>query len=216
MEELERRRPRLKQSGGSLSPQPGGEPCQIRPPDHLGGRRRPFVIHMAFSTGASARDLPVSATSHYNVAMGDSEPRSVRLSRSVLDRLARRATRYPGMAASTAAAQLIDEGLRMDDHPGVIFRDGPTGRRAVLTDGPDVWEVIRAVRQARSAEHDLADAKTVALVARNTGVSEPSVRTAIQYWAAWPDDVDERIAMVEQAESAHLAEWRRTQRLLTD
>ena len=34
----------------------------------------------------------------------------------------------------------------MDDHPGIVFRDGTAGRRAGLAGGPDVWEVIGALR----------------------------------------------------------------------
>lgn len=29
----------------------------------------------------------------------------------------------------------------MDDHPGIVFSDQPTGRRAGLAVGPDGWEV---------------------------------------------------------------------------
>jgi hypothetical protein len=35
--------------------------------------------------------------------------------------------------------------MRMD-HPGLVFRDGPTGRRAAIAAGPDVQEVLSAVR----------------------------------------------------------------------
>jgi hypothetical protein len=31
---------------------------------------------------------------------------------------------------------------------GIVFRDGPAGRRAVVIGGPDVWEVIAAARSA--------------------------------------------------------------------
>ena len=31
----------------------------------------------------------------------------------------------PGASAAGLAQRLIDEGLRMADHPGVIFKDGP-------------------------------------------------------------------------------------------
>jgi hypothetical protein len=34
----------------------------------------------------------------------------------------------------------------MDDRLGIVFRDGPMGRRAGLAAGPDVWEVIAAMR----------------------------------------------------------------------
>jgi hypothetical protein len=35
----------------------------------------------------------------------------------------------------------------MADHPGILVKDGPTGRRAALAYGPDVWEVIKVVRE---------------------------------------------------------------------
>lgn len=31
--------------------------------------------------------------------------------------------------------------VRLDERPLVTFRDGPTGRRAGLIGGPDVWEI---------------------------------------------------------------------------
>jgi len=43
----------------------------------------------------------------------------------------------------------------MKEHPGVVFREGPSGRRAVLIGGPDVWEVVRVVKSARAAEPGL-------------------------------------------------------------
>nr|MDQ3641270.1 hypothetical protein [Actinomycetota bacterium] len=45
-------------------------------------------------------------------------------------------------SASALAEELIDEGLRTRRHPLISFRDGPTGRRAALVGGPDVWEVV--------------------------------------------------------------------------
>jgi hypothetical protein len=39
--------------------------------------------------------------------------------------------------ASALAERLIDEGLRLEAHLRVTFRDGPTGRRAALINGPD-------------------------------------------------------------------------------
>lgn len=44
---------------------------------------------------------------------------------------------------SSAANRLADEALRMSEHPGIVFRPGPTGRRAGLVADPDVWKVIR-------------------------------------------------------------------------
>lgn len=47
-----------------------------------------------------------------------------------------------GLNKSRLAERYIDEGIRIEDHPGVVFRDGPAGRRPGLASGPDVWEVI--------------------------------------------------------------------------
>ena len=35
---------------------------------------------------------------------------------------------------SRLAERYVDEGTRMDEHPGIVFRDGPSGRRAALVD----------------------------------------------------------------------------------
>jgi hypothetical protein len=53
---------------------------------------------------------------------------------------------------STARAlleRLVTEGLDTLHHPGIVYRDGPTGRRAALAVGPDVWEVITLIRDSR-------------------------------------------------------------------
>lgn len=103
----------------------------------------------------------------------------------------------------------------MEEHPGVIFRDGPTGRRAVLVGGADVREVIRAVKSAREAEAELAPAAVVALVAKNTGVPSRLIATAMRYWAAYPDEIDAWIRDVDAFEEHALAAWVRQQGLLS-
>jgi hypothetical protein len=54
--------------------------------------------------------------------------------------------RRRGEAKARTAERLIDEGLLMEDHPGIVFRDGPAGRRAALASGPDIWEVIETLK----------------------------------------------------------------------
>src|SRR5258708_37281518 len=73
-------------------------------------------------------------------------PLSIRFDDRLLARLRRLANATSGTTAGLAQ-RLIDEGLRMADHPGVIFKDGPSGRRAALAYGPDVWEVIKFLRE---------------------------------------------------------------------
>ena len=34
----------------------------------------------------------------------------------------------------------------MEHYPAIAFRDGVSGRRAILRSGPDVWEVVMVAR----------------------------------------------------------------------
>src|SRR5882757_11048274 len=76
-----------------------------------------------------------------------STPLSIRFDARLLERLRRRTQSTPGATPSGLAQRLIDEGLRMADHPGVVFKDGPSGRRAALAFGPDIWEIIKFLRE---------------------------------------------------------------------
>jgi len=76
---------------------------------------------------------------------------------------------------------LIDEGLRMGDHPGVIFKDGPSGRRAALAYGPDVWEVIKLLREIDERGPAAIDA-----AAEVFAVDTSRISTAISYYGITP------------------------------
>lgn len=129
-------------------------------------------------------------------------PRSVRFEPSTDAHLAAFASRHAGLSHSGAAALLVEEGLRMDTHPGVLFREGPAGRRAVLVGGPDVWEVIRAVKSARATETDLTGDAMLALVAQNTGLSRRALDVAVAYYSDYPTEVDALIAEADAAEQS--------------
>jgi hypothetical protein len=138
----------------------------------------------------------------------------VRFEHAVGERLAAYVVAHPGSSLSSAANRLVDEGLRMTEQPGIVFRDGPTGRRAGLVGGPDVWEVVRAVRSARTAEPQLTEEEILALVAANSGLPLRLVRTAVRYWASYPDEVDAEIDNAAAAEDAAEQAWQRERRLL--
>jgi hypothetical protein len=141
-------------------------------------------------------------------------PRSIRFDAAVNARLSAYVARHPGSSGSSVANRFVDEALRMDEHPGVMFRDGRTGRRAVLVGGPDVREVIRAVKSARAAEPDLDATGVVALVDANTGVPARLIDVAVRYWSAYPDEIDAWIAETEALEAEAAAAWQRQQELL--
>jgi hypothetical protein len=138
----------------------------------------------------------------------------VRFDATVAERLASFVAANPGMSLSSAANRLVDEALRMSEHPGIVFRPGPTGRRAALTAGPDVWEVVRAVKSAKTAEPELADEGLLGLIADNTGTPLRLVRAAVRYWASYPEEIDAEIAAADAAEDAAERAWRRENQLL--
>lgn len=138
----------------------------------------------------------------------------VRFDPPVADRLVSFVAANPGMSLSSAANRLVDEALRIAEHPGVIFRTGPTGRRAALANGPDVWEIIRAVRSAHAAEPGLDGEELLNLVRDNTGTDVRLLRTAVRYWAAYPGEVDAEIAAADSAEEAAEQAWQRERQLL--
>jgi hypothetical protein len=128
------------------------------------------------------------------------KPFSIRMSERTLARLDLGAQRR-GEAKSRTAERLIDEGLRMEDHPGIVFKDGPTGRRAALAGGPDVWEVVKTLKETwPSREQAIAGAM------RWGNLLRAQVDVGIRYYADFPEEVDARIVHNrEEAERRHAA-----------
>jgi hypothetical protein len=118
---------------------------------------------------------------------------SYRLDPQLKDRLAQRA-RDEGVSETSLVARLLDEGLKTSAHPGIVYRDGPAGRRAAVAGGPDVWEVVLALRHTRKR----GDARVHA-AAEQLDVAERLVRTAVSFAAAHPDEVEEMIRRNEAA-----------------
>ena len=120
-------------------------------------------------------------------------PTSFRLDDELLERI-----EAESLAASTSVTSLVssllDEGLKARQFPGVVYRSGPSGSRAGLVGGPDVWEVIRDLRHwpGRGMER-------VEHLAENLGLAVGLVRLATDFYSAFPDEIDDRIAEDERA-----------------
>jgi len=114
-----------------------------------------------------------------------------------------------GEARARTAERLIEEGLRMEDHPGIVFRDGPAGRRAALAAGPDVWEVIETLKGT-----GLAGEQAVAATAEWGVLTHAQVHTAVRYYADFRDEVDARIAHNSQEADRQRAAWVRARAAL--
>jgi uncharacterized protein (DUF433 family) len=130
----------------------------------------------------------------------------MRVSTPVFENLERRA-HETAESRNALAERYIAEGARMDDHPGIYFRDGALGRRAALIGTRlDVWQVIQTLRNHENSIEQTAD---------YLGLPASKVRTALRYYAAYRDEVDavakRETGVAERAEAA----WRTEQELLT-
>ena len=71
----------------------------------------------------------------------------------------------------------------------ITFRDGPTGRRAGLIGGPDIWEVSMWVDDL-SAQGGTASALVEELI-----LTQSQLDAALRYRSAYPDEVAARIEL---------------------
>ena len=94
----------------------------------------------------------------------------------------------------------------MEDHPGIVFRDGPAGRRAALAGGPDVWEVIQTLQNTGEKGE-----RAIGATAEWGSLSPAQVRTAVRYYANHRDEVDERIRLNREEADLEYAAWQREQ-----
>jgi len=135
----------------------------------------------------------------------ESVHRSFRLASSLSERLVRRAEET-GESANKLGARYIEEGLRMDEHPLIRFREGAAGRRAALAGTRlDVWQVVETLRNSGSSIEETAD---------YLSIPETWVRACARYYAAYPDEVN---ALTERERAAAAREeelWRGEQAVL--
>jgi hypothetical protein len=136
-------------------------------------------------------------------------PVSIRFHRAeVVERLkAEAGSRH--VSASALAEELIEEGLRTRRHPLVAFRDGPSGRRAGLVGGPDVWEVVGGL-----VGGDVAPEARIERAADVFGLTPGQIGAALDYYADFTTEIDDEIAANLAAADEAEAAWRRRQGLL--
>ena len=113
---------------------------------------------------------------------------SVRLDDGLAERLRLRA-RAAGESLSDRLRRYAEEGARRDEHPLITFRDGPTGRRAGLVGGPDVWEV------AMWLDDLVEEPDPAAALAEDGVVTRPQIDAALHYQAAYWDEIAARIEL---------------------
>ena len=118
---------------------------------------------------------------------------SLRLDDELRGRLAA-AAEAEGASITSLVEQFVREGLAVAEHPGIAFKPGPSGRRAALAGGPDVWEVASALRFTTGTEPE-----RVATLAKEFGVAERQIVIALNYAAAHREEIDARIRANDRA-----------------
>jgi uncharacterized protein (DUF433 family) len=109
--------------------------------------------------------------------------KSLRISRETLEEIEHQ---FRGRDFSSAANELLTEALKMRRCPGIIFADGPAGRRArVSGTGIDVWEIVAAYESLGRQWSRLAEAFH--------WLSETQLRAALGYYKCYPAEIEGRI-----------------------
>jgi len=92
---------------------------------------------------------------------------------------------------------------------GKSLRDGPTGRRAGLIGGPDIWEVVAGMLGGDVAPDERID-RTIELY----GLRSQQVEAALGYYAEFSDEIDVQIATNADAAEEGERLWQRRRDLL--
>jgi uncharacterized protein (DUF433 family) len=132
--------------------------------------------------------------------------RTFRLPDELLASLKQRA-RDRGESANALAERLLEEGLRRDAHPLIDFWDSVMGRRAmVLGTRIEVGQVV---------DTWLLSNKSVEETAEYFELPERLIAAAIQYYAAFQEEIDEWRQRSQEIADREYEAWLREQALLT-
>lgn len=116
----------------------------------------------------------------------------------------KRRVRETGLSQTDLAERYLEEGLRMDEHPLIVFRDGATGRRpGLLGSRLDVWQIVDTVRQNGSVEE----------AAAYLDLPAERVEACMRYYAAYQDEIDEWSERAQLVADRERALWERRQEL---
>ena len=95
-----------------------------------------------------------------------------------------------GKDFSGQAKDLLVEAIKMRRCPGIVFVDGPSGRRArIAGSGIDVWELIAAFK-GFSEDYDQ-------LKKTYHWLNEQQIRAALSFYALYPGEIDDSISRNE-------------------
>lgn len=94
-----------------------------------------------------------------------------------------KAARLRGQDTDTLVAELVTEAMKMRDVPGIIFADGPAGRRARIEGtGLEVFEIIQAYLAGERDRDELHRAFH--------WLDDRMIDAALEYYDRFPDDIE--------------------------
>jgi uncharacterized protein (DUF433 family) len=109
------------------------------------------------------------------------------------------------IAAGVLAERYVEEGLRMDEHPLIYFREGAGGRRpALMGTRLDVATVISTIRQNGNSVEEAADYLRLPL---------SQVEACVRYYVDYQDEIDAWIERDEEEAEAAEISWRKRQEI---
>lgn len=88
---------------------------------------------------------------------------------------------------SAGILAILDEAVRMNRAPGIVFVDGRGGRRAAVAhSGLEVWEIIATWLEGQRVWETLQTAYP--------HLNDLQLRSALNYYALYPAEIDTRLA----------------------
>lgn len=122
--------------------------------------------------------------------MSDRTVFSMRAATRTLRALEEEARRYR-MPPRTLAEDILEEGIKMRRHPGIVFIERGGGRDAVLAGRPrlSIWQIVQTVRAN----------ETRAAAAKWLSLDEASVERAMAYTQDYPEEIEQAIRQNDEA-----------------
>jgi len=113
-----------------------------------------------------------------------------------------------GAPQATLAERYVEEGLRMDEHPLIYFREGAAGRRpALIGTRLDVATVVDTLRQHDSSIEDTAEYLDVPV---------GHIEEVLRYYVAYKGEVDEWLRRARREAERERTLWERGQEALVE
>jgi len=96
-----------------------------------------------------------------------------------------------GKSWAAVAVELLGEAIRMRSTPGIVFVDGPAGRRAAVAGtGLDVWEIIATWEAAGRDDDELHH--------HYPWLTGTQLRAALAYYELHREEIEERLERERQ------------------